>query len=64
LLRNVLIYFRPGAPAQAVLDQARHSMAPHARLILGESESIGGLDTAYRYERPMVYRTMDNQKTS
>jgi chemotaxis protein methyltransferase CheR len=62
LLRNVLIYFDQ-EHQHTVLDQARHSMAPHARLILGESESIGGLDTAYRYERPMVY-TLDNQKTS
>jgi chemotaxis protein methyltransferase CheR len=62
LLRNVLIYFDQ-EHQHTVLEQARHSMAPHARLILGESESIGGLDTAYRYERPMVY-TLDNQKTS
>ena len=58
LLRNVLIYFDQ-EHQQTVLSQARLSMAPHARLILGESESIGGLDTAYRYERPMVYTTGD-----
>ncbi|GJI93423.1 chemotaxis protein [Duganella caerulea] len=53
-LRNVLIYFDQ-EHQEAVLKLARHSMAPHARLILGESESIGGLNTAYRYERPMIY---------
>lgn len=53
-LRNVLIYFDQ-EHQEAVLALARHSMAPHARLILGESESIGGLNTAYRYERPMIY---------
>lgn len=55
-LRNVLIYFDQDHQ-QIVLQQARHSMAPHARLILGESESISGLglNTAYRCERPMIY---------
>lgn len=55
LLRNVLIYF--DQPHQeAVLQLARHSMAPHARLIVGESESISGMNIAYRFERPMTYR--------
>jgi chemotaxis protein methyltransferase CheR len=62
LLRNVLIYFDQ-EHVQTVLRQARLSMAQHARLILGESESIGGLDTAYRYERPMVYM-IDNDKAA
>jgi chemotaxis protein methyltransferase CheR len=30
-------------------------MAPQARLILGESESITGLDTAWQFERPLIY---------
>lgn len=54
-LRNVLIYFDQ-EHQETVLQQARHSMAPHARLILGESESISGLNTAYHFERPMIYR--------
>ncbi|MET0320749.1 MAG: protein-glutamate O-methyltransferase CheR [Duganella sp.] len=54
-LRNVLIYFDQ-EHQETVLQQARHSMAPHARLILGESESISGLNTAYHFDRPMVYR--------
>jgi len=54
-LRNVLIYFDQ-EHQETVLQQARHSMAPHARLILGESESISGLDTAYQFDRPMIYR--------
>jgi chemotaxis protein methyltransferase CheR len=62
LLRNVLIYFDQ-EHVQTVLRQARLSMAQHARLILGESESISGLDTAYRCERPMVY-TIDNAKAA
>lgn len=53
-LRNVLFYFDQ-EHQQAVLQQVRHSMAPHARLILGESESIAGLDTAWQFERPLIY---------
>lgn len=53
-LRNVLIYF--DEPNQEViLRQASLSMKPHARLVLGESESINRLNTAYRYELPLVY---------
>jgi chemotaxis protein methyltransferase CheR len=61
-LRNVLIYFDQ-EHQQAVLQQARLSMAPHARIILGESESISGLNTAFQFDRPMVYRIdhRDNQ---
>ncbi|SEN86004.1 chemotaxis protein methyltransferase CheR [Duganella sp. CF517] len=56
-LRNVLFYFDQ-EHQQAVLQQVRHSMAPQARLILGESESITGLDTAWQFERPLIY-TLD-----
>lgn len=53
-LRNVLIYFDQ-EHQDIVLKQVRHSMAPHSRLILGESESIRGLNTAYHFDRPMIY---------
>jgi chemotaxis protein methyltransferase CheR len=53
-LRNVLFYFDQ-EHQQAVLQQVRHSMAPQARLILGESESITGRDTAWQFERPLIY---------
>lgn len=55
LLRNVLIYFDL-AHQHTVLQQARHSMAHHAVMIIGESESISRLDTAYTLERPMIYQ--------
>lgn len=55
LLRNVLIYFDQ-QHQETVLRQARLSMAPHARLIVGESESISGLNIAYQFDRPMTYR--------
>jgi chemotaxis protein methyltransferase CheR len=60
-LRNVLIYFDQ-EHQQAVLQQVRHSMTPDSRLILGESESIRGLNLPYHCERPMVY-TMDKRAT-
>ncbi|USX24327.1 protein-glutamate O-methyltransferase CheR [Oxalobacteraceae bacterium OTU3CINTB1] len=53
-LRNVLFYFDQ-EHQQVVLQQVRHSMAPQARLILGESESMTGLDTAWQFERPLIY---------
>lgn len=53
-LRNVLIYFDQ-EHQETVLQQARLSMAPQSRIILGESESISGLNTAYHFERSMVY---------
>jgi chemotaxis protein methyltransferase CheR len=31
-------------------------MASHAIMIVGESESITGLNTAYQFDRPMIYR--------
>ena len=60
-LRNVLIYFDQ-EHQQTVLQQVRHSMAPQARLILGESESITGLDTACQFERPLIY-TLETQES-
>lgn len=54
-LRNVLIYFDQ-EQQQTILQQARLSMAPHAIMIVGESESITGLNTAYQFDRPMIYR--------
>lgn len=59
-LRNVLFYFDQ-EHQQAVLQQVRHSMAPQARLILGESESITGLDTAWQFERSLIY-TLGSQQ--
>lgn len=59
-LRNVLIYFDQ-EHQQTVLQQVRHSMAPQARLILGESESITGLETACQFERPLIY-TLETQE--
>ena len=53
-LRNVLFYFDKEHQVQ-VLQQVRRRMAPQARMILGESESITGLDTACQFERPLIY---------
>jgi chemotaxis protein methyltransferase CheR len=56
----VLIYFDQEHTA-TVLKQASLSLAPHARMILGESESISGRDTVYQFERPMIYRLDKNK---
>jgi chemotaxis protein methyltransferase CheR len=53
-LRNVLFYF-DRAYQQTVLRQVQQSMAPNARLILGESDSITGFDAGLRFERSLIY---------
>lgn len=54
LLRNVLIYFDE-TNQRKVLDQVQRLMAPNARLLLGEQESITRLGTALHYRQPHVY---------
>ncbi|MFZ6647981.1 CheR family methyltransferase [Undibacterium sp. TJN25] len=54
-LRNVLIYFDAEHQAK-VLGNVRHSMKQHARLVVGESDSIGHLGTGYQFEMPLIYR--------
>jgi len=53
-LRNVLIYF-DDEQQERILAKAQRSMAPESRLILGESDSISRLNTAYRFEMPLIY---------
>ena len=54
LLRNVLIYLEP-AEQQKVVDLLRQNMHDASRLILGESESLGRLQTCYVQEQLLVY---------
>lgn len=54
MLRNVLIYFDEANQRQ-VLEQVQRQMAPGARLVLGEQESITRLGTALQYLQPHVY---------
>jgi chemotaxis protein methyltransferase CheR len=53
-LRNVLIYFEPDVQKK-VVDLVRSNMHLSSKLILGESESLGRLQTCYRSELPLVY---------
>lgn len=53
-LRNVLIYFEEDNQ-ERVVRQASKSMKDDAKLILGESESLGRIDSGYRYELPLIY---------
>jgi chemotaxis protein methyltransferase CheR len=54
LLRNVLIYFDE-ENQRRVLEQVQRQMAPGARLILGEQESITRLGTTLAFEQAHVY---------
>jgi len=54
LLRNVLIYFDEDNQ-QRVLGQVHAAMAPGARLILGEQESITRIATPFEFEQAHVY---------
>ncbi len=54
LLRNVLIYFDE-ENQRRVLDHAQRQMAPDARLVLGEQESITRLGTRLVFEQSHVY---------
>lgn len=53
-LRNVLIYFDE-VNQRCVVEQVRKSMKDEARLVLGESETLGRIETVYQFEMPMVY---------
>ena len=53
-LRNVLIYFEEDNQ-ERVVRQASLSMNKDARLVLGESESLGRFDSGYLYEMPLIY---------
>lgn len=55
-LRNVLIYFEPDNQKK-VVDLLRQNMHKASRLILGESESLGRLQTCYVHALPLVYGT-------
>ncbi|SHH39330.1 protein-glutamate O-methyltransferase CheR [Massilia sp. CF038] len=54
MLRNVLIYFDETNQRQ-VLEQVQRQMAPGARLVLGEQESITRLGTALQYQQAHIY---------
>ena len=54
-LRNVLIYFEADNQKK-VLDLLRRNMHDEANLVLGESESLGRINTCYVPEMPLVYR--------
>lgn len=55
-LRNVLIYF-DAEHQEKVVNLLRRQMHDHAKLVLGESESLNRINTAYQYEMPLVYGT-------
>ena len=55
LLRNVLIYFS-NKDQEAVLSNINRSLKPGGVLIVGESESLSNLNTAFEYCEPLIYK--------
>lgn len=55
MCRNVMIYFR-AQTRQALVAEAERMLAPGGLLMLGHAESLAGMRSALRAERPAVYR--------
>jgi chemotaxis protein methyltransferase CheR len=54
-LRNVLIYFSAEDQCR-ILDNIHANMSPTGTLIIGESESLKGLDSNFEPIAPLIYR--------
>lgn len=54
-LRNVLIYFNPHTKEQ-IVNRIIQQIRPQGWLFIGHSESLSGLSTPLRQERPTIYR--------
>ena len=54
-LRNVMIYFND-QDQKTVLKHMVKALKSEGHLILGESESIGRLETEFKYVEPLVYK--------
>ncbi len=54
-LRNVLIYFRE-AEQSSIINGIAEFMLPGTILILGESESLGGIQAPFEFVQPQIYR--------
>jgi chemotaxis protein methyltransferase CheR len=55
LLRNVLIYFVP-ADQEKVLSLIEINLSKNGMLIIGESESLTHIKSAFQYVEPLVYK--------
>lgn len=53
-LRNVLIYFE-AADQEKIIKNVGTSLVNEGLLIIGESESLGSLNTPFQYKQPLVY---------
>jgi chemotaxis protein methyltransferase CheR len=54
-LRNVLIYFREAEQSQ-IINGIADFMLPGSILILGESESLSGIQAPFDFVQPQIYR--------
>ncbi len=55
LIRNVLIYFK-GNDQEKVLSLIAPKLSEEGVLIIGESESLTHIQTAFRHQEPLVYK--------
>lgn len=55
LIRNVLIYFKPG-DQETVLSLIAPCLAEDGKLIIGESESLSHIKTPFKYVEPLIYK--------
>ena len=55
LLRNILIYFTK-EDQEKILENVQAQMRPEGTLIIGESETLKGLDCKFEAMAPLVYR--------
>lgn len=53
-LRNVLIYF-DRSEQERILSHVANTLSERGKLIIGESESLTGLKTPFRFVEPLVY---------
>ncbi|MGZ3789993.1 MAG: CheR family methyltransferase [Bacteriovorax sp.] len=54
-LRNVLIYFEPEDQEKVLLNISK-CLVPGGVLIIGESESLSGLNTPFKFKLPLIYK--------
>ncbi len=59
-LRNVLIYFKPVDQEKVLLNISK-SLISNGTLVIGESESLGSLNTPFKYKLALVYEKVESK---
>lgn len=63
LLRNVLIYFNP-TDQEKVLGLVENNLSEKGLLVIGESESLTHIKTAFQYIEPLVYKRVVQEQAA